>query len=292
VVRALLTGWISRFGCPQNITTDQGRQFQSQLFHSLAELCGNQLSRTTAYHPAANGLVEHFHRTLKAAIMCHADKHWTEVLPLVRLGIRSSLKGYLHLSSAELLYGETLRIPGEFLTQTAHPVEPVHHITQLRQHMARLRPVPATRQARPGTFEHKHLHTCTHVFLRQDATRQALEPPYSGPYKVISREEKALRQLIRGKPITVSTDRVKPTYKFNKADFTHNTSNPAVKHNAYHSTSDYTTSHIITASNYPHYMFRSSRPLPRTLQHLSNHLRGCDVGTSHMGDNQHMSVAM
>jgi hypothetical protein len=59
---ALLTGWISRFGHPQTITTDQGRQFESQL------------SRTTAYHPAANGLVERFHRTLKAAIMCHADR--------------------------------------------------------------------------------------------------------------------------------------------------------------------------------------------------------------------------
>jgi transposase InsO family protein len=76
VAHALLTGWICRFGCPQTISTDQGRQFQSQLFHSLARLCGIQLSRTTAYHPAANGLVERFHRTLKAAIMCHADQQW------------------------------------------------------------------------------------------------------------------------------------------------------------------------------------------------------------------------
>jgi hypothetical protein len=58
VARALLTGWISRFGCPQTVTTDQGRQFGSQLFRSLAKLCGIQLSRTTVHHPAANGLVE------------------------------------------------------------------------------------------------------------------------------------------------------------------------------------------------------------------------------------------
>jgi transposase InsO family protein len=81
VARALLTGWISRFGYRKIITTDQGRQFESQLFHSLAKLCDIQLSRTTAYHPATNGLVERFHRTLKAAIMCHADQNWTEALP-------------------------------------------------------------------------------------------------------------------------------------------------------------------------------------------------------------------
>jgi cleavage and polyadenylation specificity factor subunit 1 len=76
--------------------------------------------------------VERFHQTLKAAIMCHADQHWTKALPLVLLGIRSSVKADLQASSAELVYGESLRIPGEFLTQAAHPVEPVHLTTHLR----------------------------------------------------------------------------------------------------------------------------------------------------------------
>jgi hypothetical protein len=190
MARALLTGWISHLGCPETITTDQGRQFESQLFHSLAKLCGIQLSRMTAHHPAANGLVERFHRTLKTAIVCHADQHWTEPLPLVLLGIRTSFKEDLQSSVAELVYGEPLRIPGELLTPNDHPVEPAHLITQLRQHMARLRPVPATRHTNPGTFIHKDLTNCTHVFLRQDSTRRAFEPPYSGPYQVLSQKDK------------------------------------------------------------------------------------------------------
>jgi hypothetical protein len=80
--------------------------------------------------------------------------------------------------------------------------------------MACLRPVPAARHTSPATFVHKDLHNCTHVFLRQDATSRALEPPYSGPHKVLSRREKTC-----GKPLTVSTDRVKPAYIFNEADF-------------------------------------------------------------------------
>jgi hypothetical protein len=146
--------------------------------------------------------------------------------PLVLLGIRSSFKADLHTLSAELMYGETLRIPGKFLTPTTHPIEPAHIITQLNQHMARLRPVPATRHARPRTFVHKDLHSCTHVFLRQDGNRLALEPSYSGPYQVISRRAKTLRLLVRGNTITVSTDRVKPAYMLNEADSTPSDSNP------------------------------------------------------------------
>jgi cleavage and polyadenylation specificity factor subunit 1 len=202
VACALLTGWILLFGCPQTITTDQRRQFETQLFHSLAKLYGIRPSRTTAHHPAANELLERFHRTLKVAIMCHADQHWTEVLPLVLLGIRTAFKENLQASVAELVYGEPLRIPGELLTPTSDPVGPVdpaHHITELRQNMARLIPIPATRHASPATFVHSDLEKCTRVVLRQDATRRALEPHYSGPYQVLSRREKTLQIFVRGK---------------------------------------------------------------------------------------------
>jgi hypothetical protein len=122
--------------------------------------------------------------------MCHADQKWRVVLPLVLLGIRSSLKAHVQASVDELLYGE-------LLTPTADPVEQVHLITQLRRHMARLRQIPAARHASPATFVHKDLHNRTHVFLRQDATRRVLEPPYRGPYQVLSRGEETLQLLER-----------------------------------------------------------------------------------------------
>jgi hypothetical protein len=190
-------------------------------------MCGVQLSRTTVHHPAANGLVERFHRTLKAAIMCHAYQQWTEALPLVLLGIRKAFKEDLQASVAELVYGEPLRIPGELLTPNAHPVDPPLLITELRQHMARLRQVPAARHASPATFVHSDLEKCTHVFLRQDATRGALEPPYSDPYQVLSRIDKS-QLLVRARPVTVSTKRVKPAYVLNETNRGNNPNPPAI----------------------------------------------------------------
>ena len=53
----------------------------------------------------------------------------------------------------------------------------------------------AARHVSPTTFYHKDLRDSTHVFLRQDATRRALEPQYIGPHEVIDRTDKT--QLLR-----------------------------------------------------------------------------------------------
>ena len=116
---AFINGWISKFGTPSTVTTDRGAQFESHLWNELMNLLGSSRIRTTAYHPIANGMVKRFHRQLKAALKCHLKQStWTEALPLVMLGIRTSLKSDLGCSSAELVYGTTLRLPGAVFVTT------------------------------------------------------------------------------------------------------------------------------------------------------------------------------
>jgi hypothetical protein len=55
----------------------------------------------------------------------------------------------------------------------------------------------------------------------------ALQPPYSGPYQVLSRKDKTLKLLVRGKPITVSADRAKPAYILKEDDSRHTIPKPA-----------------------------------------------------------------
>jgi hypothetical protein len=192
--------------------------------------------------------------------MCHADQRWPEAFPLVLLGIRTSFKEDLEESAAEIVYGESLRIPDELLTPSANPVDPALLITELRQHMARLRPVPAARHASVATFVHNDLQKCTHVFLRQDATRRALQPPYSDPYQVLSRRDKTLQILVRGRPVTVSTDRVKPAYVLNESNRGNNPNPPAI-----------TTPVSAPPARPPQPPRKTTGSGP--LQHLSNHLR-------------------
>lgn len=214
VAKALISSWVSRFGCPTDIVTDQGRQFESALFQQLSKAIGFQHRRTTAYHPQCNGLVERFHRQLKAAITCHADPNWTETLPLVLLGIRSAFKEDLQSSSAELLYGEPLRLPGDFFDQSVanHTTDITDFSARLKSFAENLRPVATQHHSSKKVFVYKELATCSHVFLREDALRGSLQPAYTGPYKVITRSEKYYKILIKGNNITVSVDRLKPAY--------------------------------------------------------------------------------
>ena len=110
VARAFVFGWIARFGVPSTIVTDRGRQFESNLWTQLDCLFGIHRQRTTAYHPAANGTVERFHRQLKSSLKCFfANPNlWMDALPLVLLGIRTALKADLKCTPAELVYGVTL----------------------------------------------------------------------------------------------------------------------------------------------------------------------------------------
>ncbi|XP_046382288.1 protein NYNRIN-like [Ischnura elegans] len=173
VAQAFFREWIARFGVPQRITTDQGRQFESQLFQQLADLSGAVHLRTTAYHPASNGFVERLHRQLKAAIRSHETEGWVDILPTILLGLRSAWKEDLQTTSAELVYGEPLRLPGDFHSPTeSHTIDDqTNYVVQLRQHMQSLRPQPASRHGARSTFVFKSLFSSPFVFVRCDLTR-------------------------------------------------------------------------------------------------------------------------
>ncbi|XP_058789689.1 uncharacterized protein LOC131663345 [Phymastichus coffea] len=149
-------------------------------------MTGTKKIHTTPYHPQSNGLVECLHRTLKAALMYDGSAPWPDRLPLVLLGLHACYKEDLEASPAELLFGTTLRIPGEFFVEQSFPENPPAFVARLRAVMSQLRAVSASRHSIYRPFVHKDLKACSHVFQRID--------------------------LVNGQEKTVSTDALKPAY--------------------------------------------------------------------------------
>jgi len=208
--------WVDfRFGVPTRITTDQGRQFESQLFHALGILTGSHRSRTTSYHPFANGLVERMHRQLITALTCHTGSSWLDALPVVLHGIRNAFKPDPQATAAEMVYGETLRLPGGLLTAPSRPNLPpdaASFVHRLREAMQNLHPATTVHHGAPSVFVFKAFNHCSHVFLRNDTVRAPLQQPYLGPYGVLVRDGKIFTLSVNGKEMRVSMDRFKPAY--------------------------------------------------------------------------------
>eukprot|EP00731_Ephydatia_muelleri_P009752 Em0005g338a len=218
VAQAFLHGWISCFGVPSTIITDRGRQFEARLWGTLMAFIGSRRARTTAYHPQTNGMVERFHRQLKTALKAQPQPDsWMDALPLVLLGIRTAVKEDLASTAAEMLYGTTLRLPGEFFTpsQPNSLPDPIDFVLNLRTRMQSIRSTPPRATQRNNNIT-DGLSTATHVFIRHDAVRKPLQPPYDGPYPVLKRTDKHFTVDIKGRQDTVSVNRLKPAHLDNE----------------------------------------------------------------------------
>ena len=210
LARALLQNWVSRFGTPEHITSDRGTQFTSILWSQLSILLGTELHHTTSYHPQANGMVERFHRDMKAALRSRLNgSNWVDELPWVLLGLRTAPKEDLHTSAAEMVYGTPLTVPGDFVCPSDDPVAAAELLSNLRDEVLKLRPTPVLRHGTAVSHVPNNIMSTDYVFVRHDAHRGPLHRIYDGLYHVIKRADKSFVLDIGGRFETVSIDRLK-----------------------------------------------------------------------------------
>jgi hypothetical protein len=69
--RTILNEFIARFGCPLAIHSDQGRNYESEIFRELCRMLEIRKTRTSARHPQGNGCVERFNQTLVTMIRAY-----------------------------------------------------------------------------------------------------------------------------------------------------------------------------------------------------------------------------
>lgn len=89
--------------------------------------------------------------------MAHANDHWSDVLPTVLLGLHCTVREDVGVSPAEMLYGTTLRLPGEFFESpsldTSSGSIPLSFVNQLKQKMELLRPIPDSNHSTTKIFD-------------------------------------------------------------------------------------------------------------------------------------------
>lgn len=113
--------FISRYGVPAEIHTDQGRNFESELFSELMQLLGVRKTRTTALHPQSDGQVERQHQTIinyLAKYISQDQRDWDQWIPMFLLAYRSSKHETTGMTPAELCFARDLRLPVDLIQES------------------------------------------------------------------------------------------------------------------------------------------------------------------------------
>ncbi len=181
VADAYLLQWVAKFGVPGHLTSDRGVQFTSQLWEIMAKDLRTKLHQMTAYHPAANGLVERQNRKMKDALKSKLEgrPNWSQELWAVLLGMRTSPRADIGASTAELVFGAPITVPGDLITAKDYELASGDLLKRIRQIAAGRTPTQTSAHNNTATYTPKDLRTCDYVFVRVDKVSTPLAAKYT-----------------------------------------------------------------------------------------------------------------
>eukprot|EP00731_Ephydatia_muelleri_P005167 Em0002g1343a len=124
VAQKLVDELFCRFSPPEQLHSDQGRQFESDLVAEVCKLLKICKTRTTPYHPQGDGLVERFNRTLLdmlATTLKEQPTDWEDHLRKVCLAYNSSIQSTTGYTPFFLMFGRNVCLPVDLMYGTGKP---------------------------------------------------------------------------------------------------------------------------------------------------------------------------
>ncbi|GFU73429.1 retrovirus-related Pol polyprotein from transposon 412 [Trichonephila clavipes] len=236
VAEAVLQHWISRYGVPLQLHSDQGRNFVSAVLKGVCELLGIDKTKTTPLHPQSDGMVERFNRTILNNLSLMVSKNqqdWDQKVPLFLLAYRSAVHETTGYSPSQMLFGRDLRLPCDLLfgRPPDTPSSPEEYVQNLQARFEDVHNLARERiNLRTEKMKTRYDTKATgHQFKEGDKVwfynptrRKGLSPKlqshWDGPYtilKIINDVVIRIRKSTNSKPRVVHYDRLVPYYGHN-----------------------------------------------------------------------------
>ncbi|KAK3910110.1 Gag-Pol polyprotein [Frankliniella fusca] len=143
--RAIVDGLVSRFGAFRDIHSDQGCNWEANVFKEVMALLHLRKTRTTPLYPKGNGRCERFVKSLinhLAVVVQEEQRDWPSWIPLILLAYRTAPHSATRFSPAEMLYGRMLSLPADLAREpppAAHlPFSESEYPRWLRETMRRI----------------------------------------------------------------------------------------------------------------------------------------------------------
>jgi cleavage and polyadenylation specificity factor subunit 1 len=218
--------WVTRFGCPDYLISDQGAQFESILFKEMLSHLGITRCRTTSYHASANGLIERRHSTMKNMLRCMINyvNDWETLLPKVMMAMRnatldSGISPFLAtygtesampislINSPSLVLNDQDKVPecnSEFVQDL------ISNLTIVRSYLLTTDTTLSGDKDKEGQVRD---YPYDYIWLKDPIMKSSLAAKYLGPYEIIEVDYPNITILKDGKHVKVSVDRCRPAIR-------------------------------------------------------------------------------
>ena len=120
VARALFDQHCAKFGFPQGIHSDNGREFENEVWEQLCDRLGIRKTTTPTYNPQSN-VVERWHRTLNAmmkVILERDDKEWSRYLSAMTLAYNTKVNESTGITPYMATFGREANLPVDLVIPT------------------------------------------------------------------------------------------------------------------------------------------------------------------------------
>ncbi|KAG1670497.1 Retrovirus-related Pol polyprotein from transposon 17.6 [Nymphon striatum] len=178
------------FGIPNRILTDQGRNFESGLFHQMCTTLGIKKIRTTAYHPQGNGKCERANRTILSMLSkCGATNphDWDLELHWQTFAYNTTDHASTKLSPYFVMFGRLPRLPVDFMYGEMFNSPPSLHeyVTDLRASMMDAKKMADSEVEKAQTRQRRNYDADNHVRANSvacgDSVSRTIDHKYPGP---------------------------------------------------------------------------------------------------------------
>ena len=233
VATLLVDQVFSRYGCCRELHSDQGTNFESRLMKEVYRLFGVKKTRTTAYHPRGDGMVERYNRTIEAMLSIWTNQHqtdWDQHIGLLAMAYRSVPHDTTRETPNMLMLGREVTVPVD-LVLDAPPEEPEElawsqYAADLQERLREVHEAARASTAQQMVSQKRHydanVRLITYaegdvVWLHNPVRRKGKSPkfmrPWVGPYVIVSQINDVnfrIQSSPRAKYQIVHADRLKP----------------------------------------------------------------------------------
>ena len=238
VATKLIERFISIFGCPISLHSDQGSNFESLVFQEVCNLLGIKKTRTTPGRPQSDGMIERACRTVQAMLSAYVAQNqqdWDTYIPLLMMAYRSSVHDTTKCTPSSMMLGREIRLPIDLalgIPETRQSKSETDYAYELEKQLVKIHDIAR-----------KHVQICSdgmkmyydrninftefsigdavwfHNPVRKKGISLKLQRPWKGPYLIVEKYNDILYKIQkspRDKAKVVHFDRLKPYNGENK----------------------------------------------------------------------------